>query len=48
MLESTCAEGNLNYFNQDVEPLPTAERPDLQKARRMRLPRGGGRLNLAP
>jgi hypothetical protein len=29
MLESSCAEGNFNYFNQDVEPLPTAERPDF-------------------
>jgi hypothetical protein len=29
MLESSCAEGNFNYFNQDVEPLPTAEHPDF-------------------
>jgi hypothetical protein len=29
MLESSCAEGNFNYFNQDVEPLPTAEQPDF-------------------
>jgi hypothetical protein len=29
MLESSCPEGNFNYFNQDVEPLPTAERPDF-------------------
>src|SRR5258708_39376417 len=29
MIESSCAEGNFNYFNQDVEPLPTAERPDF-------------------
>jgi len=29
MVESSCAEGNFNYFNQDAEPLPTAERPDF-------------------
>ena len=29
MIESSCAAGNFNYFNQDVEPLPTAERPDF-------------------
>jgi hypothetical protein len=29
MVESRCAEGNFNVFNQDVEPLPTAERPDF-------------------
>jgi hypothetical protein len=29
MIESRCAEGNFNYFNQDVEPMPTAERPDF-------------------
>jgi len=29
MIESTCAEGNFNYFNFDLEPLPTAERPDF-------------------
>jgi hypothetical protein len=29
MIESSCPEGNFNYFNQDVEPLPTAERPDF-------------------
>jgi hypothetical protein len=22
--ESSCAEGNFNYFNQDVEPMPVA------------------------
>ena len=29
MIESRCAEGNFNVFNQDVEPLPTAEAPDF-------------------
>jgi len=29
MIESRCAEGNFNYFNQEVEPLPTAEQPDF-------------------
>jgi hypothetical protein len=29
MIESRCAEGNFNYFNQEVEPLPTAEVPDF-------------------
>ena len=27
--ESFCAEGNFNYFNHDVEPIPTADRPDF-------------------
>jgi hypothetical protein len=29
MLESNCAKGNFNYFNQDAEPVPTAARPDF-------------------
>ena len=29
MLKSRCAEGNFNYFKQEVEPMPTAERPDF-------------------
>jgi len=30
MVESSCAEGELgNPFQQDVEPLPTAARPDF-------------------
>ncbi len=29
MGESTCAEGNFNYFNFDWDPLPTAEKPDF-------------------
>jgi len=29
MIESRCAEGNFNYFNQEVEPLPTAAVPDF-------------------
>jgi hypothetical protein len=29
MIESSCPEGNFNDFNQDVEPLPTAEQPDF-------------------
>ena len=29
MLESRCAEGNFNYFKQEVEPMPTAEQPDF-------------------
>jgi hypothetical protein len=27
--ESSCAEGNFNYFNQDVEPMPIAARPEF-------------------
>jgi hypothetical protein len=27
--ESFCAEGNFNYFNLDVEPIPTAAKPDF-------------------
>jgi hypothetical protein len=29
MGESTCAEGNFNYFNLDLDPLPQAEKPDF-------------------
>jgi hypothetical protein len=29
MGESTCAEGNFNYFSFDFDPLPTAENPDF-------------------
>jgi len=29
MAESTCAEGNFNYFNFDYDPLPEAKRPDF-------------------
>jgi hypothetical protein len=29
MLEATCAEGNFNYFNLDLEPLPQADKPDF-------------------
>jgi hypothetical protein len=29
MLEATCAEGNFNYFNLDLEPLPEADKPDF-------------------
>ena len=29
MGESTCAEGNFNYFNFDFDPLPQADRPDF-------------------
>ena len=29
LTEQSCAEGNFNYFNQDVEPVPTADRPDF-------------------
>ncbi len=29
MDESTCAEGNFNYFNFDVDPLPTAKKADF-------------------
>jgi hypothetical protein len=29
MAESTCAEGNFNYFNFDFDPLPEAKRPDF-------------------
>ena len=27
--ESTCAENNANYFNQDVEPIPQADKSDF-------------------
>ena len=27
--ESICAENNVNYFNEDVTPIPTAARPDF-------------------
>jgi hypothetical protein len=26
MVESTCVEGNFNYFNFDLEPLPQEEK----------------------
>jgi hypothetical protein len=29
MGESTCAEGNINYFNFDFDPLPQQDRPDF-------------------
>jgi hypothetical protein len=29
MLESTCIEGNFNYFNFDLEPLPHDDTPDF-------------------
>jgi hypothetical protein len=29
MIEALCVEGNFNYFNLDLEPLPQAERPDF-------------------
>jgi hypothetical protein len=29
MGESTCAEGNINYFNFDFDPLPEAKTPDF-------------------
>jgi hypothetical protein len=29
MGESTCAEGNINYFNFDFDPLPEAKKPDF-------------------
>jgi hypothetical protein len=29
MLEAICAEGNFNYYNFDLEPLPTADKPDF-------------------
>ena len=29
MVESTCVEGNFNYFNFDLEPLPQADKPDF-------------------
>ncbi|HYM17763.1 MAG TPA: hypothetical protein VEU06_04300, partial [Micropepsaceae bacterium] len=27
--ESFCAEGNFNYFHYDVEPIPTATKPEF-------------------
>ena len=29
ILESFCAEGNFNYFNYEVEPIPQANKPDF-------------------
>jgi hypothetical protein len=29
MQESTCIEGNYNYFNFDLDPLPTAMKADF-------------------
>jgi hypothetical protein len=29
MVEATCVEGNFNYFNFDLEPLPQADKPDF-------------------
>jgi hypothetical protein len=29
MIEATCAEGNFNYYNFDLEPLPMANKPDF-------------------
>jgi hypothetical protein len=29
MLEATCAEGNFDYFNLDLEPMPQADKPDF-------------------
>ena len=29
MLEMSCAENNRNFFNQDIEPIPQADRPDF-------------------
>jgi hypothetical protein len=29
MVEATCVEGNFNYFNFDLEPLPQADTPDF-------------------
>lgn len=29
LIEAKCAENNVNYFKQEVEPLPMAEKPDF-------------------
>ena len=29
IVESFCAEGNFNYFNYDIEPIPQADKPDF-------------------
>ena len=29
MIEATCAEGNFNYYNFDLDPLPEAVKPDF-------------------
>jgi hypothetical protein len=29
LAEQTCAENNVNYFDQDVEPMPEADKPDF-------------------
>ena len=29
MLEASCAEGNFNYFNLDMEPMPQADKQDF-------------------
>ena len=43
--ENICAEDTANFFNHEIEPLPTAERPDFCPTGcwrgRVFLPRGG-------
>jgi len=29
MLEATCIEGNFNYYDFDLEPVPHADKPDF-------------------
>jgi len=29
MIEATCVEGNFNYYDFDLEPLPQADKPDF-------------------
>ncbi len=29
LIEATCVEGNFNYYNFDLQPLPQADNPDF-------------------
>jgi len=29
LIEQPCADNNTNYFNQDLEPMPVADRPEF-------------------
>jgi hypothetical protein len=29
LAEDACSENNANYFNYEIEPMPTADKPDF-------------------
>jgi hypothetical protein len=29
LVEDACSENNANYFNYEIEPMPTADKPDF-------------------